>query len=194
MGNQRLQAAVFLDRDGTINIEKDYLYRTSDFEFITGAPEAIARLKQAGFLVIVVTNQSGVARGYFEESDVHLLHDFMQRELARFDCAIDAFYLCPHHPEHGQGAYKVDCACRKGQPGMLLQAAAEHGIDLSRSFMVGDKLADVEAGRAAGCRSILVRTGYGETEAGKLAASDAVIVNDLAQAAAYILQTEGHHP
>lgn len=193
MGGQRLQAAVFLDRDGTINVEKDYLYRPNDFAFISGAPQAIARLKQAGYKVIVVTNQSGVARGYFTENEVHLLHDYIQRELARFDCAIDAFYLCPHHPEHGQGSYKVDCSCRKGQPGMLLQAASDHGIDLSRSFMVGDKRADVEAGRAAGCRAILVRTGYGATEAEKMAPHDAVIVNDLAQAADYILRTEGRN-
>jgi D-glycero-D-manno-heptose 1,7-bisphosphate phosphatase len=194
MGDQGRQAAVFLDRDGTINAEKDYLYLPRDFDFIAGAPEAIARLKQAGFLVIVVTNQSGVARGLFTENDVRLLHDHLQQELARFGCAIDAFYFCPHHPEHGQGFYKVDCTCRKGQPGMLLQAASEHGIDLSRSFMVGDKLADMEAGQAAGCRSILVRTGYGAAAAEKLEANDVVIVNDLAQAADYILQTEGHHP
>lgn len=193
MGDQRLHAAVFLDRDGTINVEKDYLYRPNDFEFISGAPQAIARLKQAGYKVIVVTNQSGVARGYFTENEVHLLHDYIQRELARFDCAIDAFYICPHHPEHGQGSYKVDCSCRKGQPGMILQAASDHGIDLSRSFMVGDKRADVEAGRAAGCRSILVRTGYGASEEKKLGTNDAVIVNDLTQAADYILRTEGRN-
>lgn len=193
MSDELLRRAVFLDRDGTINVEKDYLFRPSDFEFIPGAPQAIARLKQAGFLVIVVTNQSGVARGYFTENEVHCLHDYIQRELNRFDCAIDAFYLCPHHPEHGQGTYKIDCSCRKGQPGMLLQAASDHGIDLSRSFMVGDKIADVEAGRAAGCRAILVRTGYGTTEAEKIEAHDAVIVNDLVQAADYILRTEGRN-
>lgn len=193
MGDQRLHAAVFLDRDGTINVEKDYLYRPNDFEFISGAPQAIARLKQAGYKVIVVTNQSGVARGYFTENEVHLLHDYIQRELARFDCAIDAFYICPHHPEHGQGSYKVDCSCRKEQPGMILQAASDHGIDLSRSFMVGDKRADVEAGRAAGCRSILVRTGYGASEEKKLGTNDAIIVNDLTQAADYILRTEGRN-
>ncbi|KIH75776.1 D-alpha,beta-D-heptose 1,7-bisphosphate phosphatase [Geoalkalibacter ferrihydriticus] len=191
MNDQTLRRAVFLDRDGTINVEKDYLFRPEDFEFIPGAPEAIARLKQAGFLVIVVTNQSGVARGYFSVDEVRALHDFLQKELAPFGAAVDAFYLCPHHPEQGVGSYKSDCDCRKGRPGMLLRAAAEHAIDLRRSFMVGDKVADVEAGRRAGCRSLLVLTGYGETEATKIGPEDAVVVADLAQAVDYILHLEG---
>jgi D-glycero-D-manno-heptose 1,7-bisphosphate phosphatase len=180
--------AIFLDRDGTINEEKDYLHRIEDFAFIPGAPEAIRRLKGAGFLVMVVTNQSGVARGYFSREDVDRLHQHIQRELAKIGTAIDAFYLCPHHPEKGLGEFKVDCDCRKGRPGMLLQAAAEHGIDLAASWMIGDKRADLEAGRAAGCQSLLVRTGYGEEElaqgAGALAAA---VVDDLSAAADYIL-------
>jgi D-glycero-D-manno-heptose 1,7-bisphosphate phosphatase len=183
-----VRQAVFLDRDGTINEEKDYLWRIEDFAFIPGAPEAIRRLRDAGFLVIVVTNQSGVARGYFSRKDVDRLHQHIQRELAKIGTAIDAFYLCPHHPEKGQGEFKVDCACRKGRPGMLLQAAAEHGIDLAASWMIGDKRADLEAGRAAGSRSLLVRTGHGEKElatgAGALAEA---VVDDLSAAADYIL-------
>ena len=180
--------AVFLDRDGTINEEKDYLHRIEDFAFIPGAPEAIRRLKEAGFLVIVVTNQSGVARGYFSRDDVDLLHDHIQRELGKIGTAIDAFYFCPHHPEKGVGELKVDCDCRKGRPGMLLQAAAEHGIDLAASWMIGDKRADLEAGRAAGCRSLLVRTGYGEEELAKGAGALAeTVVDDLPAAADYIL-------
>lgn len=183
-----MNKAVFLDRDGTINEEKDYLHRIEDFVFIPGAPEAIQRLRDAGFLVIVVTNQSGVARGYFSREDVDRLHEHIQRELAKIGTAVDAFYLCPHHPEKGKGEFKVDCDCRKGRPGMLLQAAAEHGIDLAASWMIGDKRADLEAGRAAGCRSLLVRTGYGEKElttgAGALAET---VVDDLPAAADYIL-------
>lgn len=167
-GLASLRRAVFLDRDGTINVEKDYLYRSEEFEFLPGVPEAIALLKRAGYLVIVVTNQSGVARGYYRESDVALLHDHLQRQLRNYDTAIDAFYLCPHHPSDGIGEYRRDCDCRKGAPGMLLRAAAEHRIDLSASFMIGDKLADVEAGLAAGCRSILVLTGYGRQSLSKL--------------------------
>jgi D-glycero-D-manno-heptose 1,7-bisphosphate phosphatase len=165
--NGHARRAVFLDRDGTINVEKNYLHKVEDFEFIPGSPEAIKRLKDAGFIVIVVSNQSGIARGYFDEQALETLHRHVQEELAEHGTSIDAFYFCPHHPEQGLGAYKVVCECRKGAPGMLLQAAREHGIDLEQSFMVGDKLADIEAGRRAGCRSVLVLTGYGESVAQK---------------------------
>ena len=160
-----LNRAVFLDRDGTINVEKHYLHKIEDFEFIPGAPEAIKKLKDAGFLVIVVSNQAGVARGFFDEQAVETLHRHLQSELAALGTAIDAFYFCPHHPEEGVGRYRIACDCRKGEPGMLLQAAREHNIDLHASFMIGDKLADIEAGERAGCQSILVLTGYGETAA-----------------------------
>jgi len=160
-----LRKAVFLDRDGTIDVEKDYLYRIEDFEFIPGVPEAIARLNKAGCLVVVVTNQSGVARGYFPLEDVEKLHTHIQAQLSHFGARIDRFYICPHHPTAGTGKLRRECDCRKGAPGLLLQAAGELGIDLAASYMVGDKSADLEAGHRAGCRSILVRTGYGvETE------------------------------
>lgn len=160
--NRIKQKAVFLDRDGTINIEKEYLYRPDDLEFISGVPEAIAQLNQAGFLVIVITNQSGVARGYFSVNDVNRLHQFMQQQLAAEGAHIDAFYLCPHHPDKGLSDYRFNCDCRKGKPGLILTAAAELDIDLDRSYMVGDKISDIEAGMAAGCRCFLVKTGYGE--------------------------------
>ncbi len=163
--------AVFLDRDGTINVEKDYLHRSEDFAFIPGAPQAIRRLKAAGFLVIVVTNQSGVARGYFSLAAVEELHRHLQRQLALFGTGIDAFYSCPHHPQDGVGEYRIACTCRKGAPGMLLQAAAEHRIDLAASWMIGDKAADIEAGHSAGCTSLLVLTGYGEKESAKVDAA-----------------------
>lgn len=154
--------AVFLDRDGTINVEKDYLHRVEDFEFIPGVPAAILRLNQAGFKVFVVTNQSGVARGFFNQSQVEQLHAHMDLLLAEVGAKIDGYYICPHHPEAGEGAYRQECRCRKPHPGMLLQAADEHHVDLAGSFMVGDKLADMEAGLASGCCSILVQTGYGK--------------------------------
>ena len=153
--------AVFLDRDGTINEEKDYLWRVEDFAFIPGAPEAIRRLREAGYLAIVVTNQSGVARGYFGMTEVEALHRHLQQELARFGTEVDGFYVCPHHPSAGQGKFRRECDCRKGRPGLLLQAAAERGIDLSRSFMIGDTRADVEAGRRSGRTPPLVLTGCG---------------------------------
>jgi len=179
--------AVFLDRDGTINVEKDYLYRVEDFAFLAGAPQAIKSLKDAGFLVIVVTNQSGVARGYFDEADVDRLHRHIQAELARYATAIDAFYVCPHHPQQSADHDQTPCNCRKGKPGMLLQAAADFDIDLSSSWMVGDKLADVQAGEGAGCRPILVLTGYGSQERLKLDEGRAEICADLIAAANLIL-------
>ncbi len=163
-----MQRAVFLDRDGTINVERNYLYRSADFEFITGAPQAIKQLNDAGFLVIVVTNQSGVARGYYSEADVATLHDYVQQQLATIGARIDAFYYCPHHPERGNAPYVQQCECRKGAPGMLLAAAEKYNIDLSQSFIVGDKLADVAAGLAAGCVPLLVLTGHGTTEQAKV--------------------------
>lgn len=153
--------AVFLDRDGTINVEKEYLYRVEEFEFISGVPQALKRLQDAGFLLVVVTNQSGVARGYYTLEDVATLHRHMCNELKVFGVEIAGIYVCPHLPDQGQPPYDVDCNCRKGKPGMLQRAAVELGIDLQQSFMVGDKLADVEAGCGAGCRALLVRTGYG---------------------------------
>jgi D-glycero-D-manno-heptose 1,7-bisphosphate phosphatase len=191
-----LRPAVFLDRDGTINVEKDYLYRVEDFVFIPGAPEAVRRLNQAGFLVIVVTNQSGVARGFFSLDDVAVLHRHIQGELAKVGARIDGFYRCPHHPTQGVGEFRRDCDCRKGRPGMLLQAAAEHCIDLSRSFMIGDKAADIEAGERAGCVPLLVLTGYGAEEAKKLPKLRARRFSDLAEAVDFILGStvSGPHP
>jgi len=180
--------AVFLDRDGTINAEKKYLHKIEDFEFIPGVPDAIRRLKNAGFMVIVVSNQSGIARGFYNEHAVDQLHRHIQEELARRDTSIDDFYICPHHPEEGTGEYRVVCSCRKGDAGMLLQAALDHDIDLSQSFMVGDKPADVAAGERAGCQSILVLTGYGTLAAEKPELAHTVKCLDLAGAATLILE------
>jgi D-glycero-D-manno-heptose 1,7-bisphosphate phosphatase len=156
--------AVFLDRDGTINVEREYLHLPGEFTFIPGAPEAIELLKEAGFLVIVVTNQSGIARGYFDEAAVHRLHGYMDELLSRYGTSVDAYYLCPHHPLHGSDGYRRVCSCRKPLPGMLIEAAGDFSLDLAASYIVGDKLADVAAGLAAGCRPLLVRTGYGAEE------------------------------
>ena len=179
--------AVFLDRDGTINVEKDYLYRVEDFEFIPGAAEAIRRLNQAGLLTIVVSNQSGVARGYFTLAQVEELHRHIQLELKKHGAWIDAFYICPHHPTEGAGDFTRECSCRKGEPGMLLQAADDLDINLSASYMVGDKIADIEAGHNAGCRSLLVRTGYGEQNLHKLQAGSVKAFPSLTEAADFIL-------
>lgn len=153
--------AVFLDRDGTLNVEKEYLFRPEAFEFIPGAVDAVRLLNQAGYLVVVVTNQSGVARGYYGEDDVVMLHRHIDNLLKQDNAQVDAWYYCPHHPA-GKVPYNVACDCRKPMPGMLKQAAQEHFIDLSGSWIVGDKMADIEAGMAAGCKPVLVLTGYGQ--------------------------------
>lgn len=156
--------AVFLDRDGTINEEIDFLWRPEEFAFIPGAPEAIRLLNESGFSVVVITNQSGIGRGYYDEEALRVLHAHMDAELARHGAVVDAYYFCPHHPEHAVEHYRQKCSCRKPLPGMLLSAAEDLSLDLSASFMVGDKISDMEAGLTAGCRAILVRTGYGADE------------------------------
>lgn len=165
--------AVFLDRDGTINVEKKYLYQIAEFEFIPGVVEAVRMLNEAGFLVVVVTNQSGVARGYYTEDDVENLHRHVADELDKSGAWIDAWLYCPHHPD-GRGSYSLPCSCRKPLPGMLKEAARLYDIDLAASVMIGDKLADVSAGLAAGCRTILVRTGYGADDESQVSNSTAV--------------------
>ncbi|WP_088536648.1 D-glycero-beta-D-manno-heptose 1,7-bisphosphate 7-phosphatase [Geobacter sp. DSM 9736] len=182
----RTKRAVFLDRDGTINVDTDYVHRAEDFEFIPGAPEAIRLLKEAGLVVVVVTNQSGIGRGYYDEEALADLHRYLDTELAPVGASIDAYYFCPHHPEHAVGDYRVDCSCRKPLPGMLEQAACDLDLDLRRSFMVGDKLSDVEAGLQAGCRTLLVRTGYGDKAAPSVP-EGVTVCDDLMSAARSIL-------
>jgi D-glycero-D-manno-heptose 1,7-bisphosphate phosphatase len=153
--------AVLLDRDGVINEDVSYLHQPEHLRLIPGSASAIQRLNQHQIPVIVITNQAGVARGYFPESQVAVLHAALSQQLAFDGAHIDRFYYCPHHPTEGIGAYRVDCTCRKPKPGMLLQAAREFNLELSRSFFVGDALSDMQAGEAAGCQNVLVQTGYG---------------------------------
>lgn len=185
---KRLNKAVFIDRDGTINIEKDYLIEPEEFEFIAGVPQALKRLQDAGFLLVVVTNQSGVARGYFGLQEVERLHTHMRRLLAAYGVHIDRIEVCPHHPTAGDGEFTQECDCRKGLPGMLLRAAKELRVDFTRSFMVGDKVADVEAGLAAGCSAYLVQTGYGSLHQKELSGQPAVVLPDLPAVCEHILQ------
>lgn len=179
-----------MDRDGTINVEKDYLYRAEDFEFIPRVPEALRLLNEAGLLVVVVTNQSGVARGYYTEEDVDILHRHIAAELAKSGAWVDAWYYCPHHPS-GRGSYSLPCSCRKPLPGMLMEAARHHNIDLAASVMIGDKLVDMEAGIAAGCRTILVRTGYGTDEEVRIRPGSVVCDDLLAAVLTLIHQNDG---
>lgn len=154
-------AAVFLDRDGTINEEVGYLDRLDKLRLLPGAGEAVRLINRSGMKVVVITNQSGIGRGLFDEAFVDAVHAEMSRMLWEAGAAIDGFYFCPHHPTEGIARYRRSCSCRKPAPGLLLRAAAELAIDLSRSYMIGDMPKDVEAGQQAGAKGILVRTGYG---------------------------------
>lgn len=145
-----MNKAAFLDRDGVLNIDKGYLYKIEDLEWMTGAVEAVKMLNQADYLVIVVTNQSGVARGYYSEQDVKKLHEHMQRYMLAQGARIDAFYYCPHLPEAPVSMYAVDCDCRKPKPGLILNALEDFAVDKAQSFIIGDKDRDIESGLAAG--------------------------------------------
>lgn len=149
-----LQPAAFLDRDGVLNVDHGYVYLPERLEWIAGAPEAVRLLNDAGYIVIVVTNQSGVARGYFDEAAVHRFNAHLQDGLAAHGAHVDAFYYCPHHPQGTVKDFAIDCLCRKPGTGMLEQAAAEWPIDRARSFMIGDRDGDIGAASAFGIRGI----------------------------------------
>lgn len=166
----RLRAAVFLDRDGTINVEVGYLCRPEEFRLIDGSAEAIRRLNEAGFLVVVVSNQSGVARGYFDEAAVAGVNETMMRQLAQLGARLDAVYYCPHHPEGAVEQYRRECDCRKPGSGMVRRAEKDLGIDVTRSYVVGDHQGDILLAKNVGARSILVVTGHGAEELDKLKA------------------------
>ncbi len=160
-----VRPALFLDRDGVIIEEVDYLSQPSQVSLIPGAAEAIALANQQKIPVVVATNQAGVARGYFPEANVPLVHAHLDQLLTSHGAHIDRYYYCPHHPSEGVGSYAVACTCRKPLPGMLLQAATDLGLDLEASYLVGDKVSDLQAALNAGCRAILVQTGYGREHA-----------------------------
>ncbi|MDI6726916.1 MAG: D-glycero-beta-D-manno-heptose 1,7-bisphosphate 7-phosphatase [Smithellaceae bacterium] len=153
--------AVFLDRDGTINEEVGYLDRLDKLKLLPNVPEAVRLINEMGFKAIVVTNQSGVARGLYEESLVDEVHRQIGDALKETGAVIDGFYYCPHHPEEGRLPYRKVCSCRKPEAGMLFQAAREFNVDLGKSYMIGDTARDMEAAAAAGVKGILVKTGYG---------------------------------
>jgi D-glycero-D-manno-heptose 1,7-bisphosphate phosphatase len=145
-----MRPAAFLDRDGVINIDHGYVYRWEDFTFVPGAIEGLRRLQAAGYALVVVTNQSGIARGYYGEDDVRILHDALRDSLAPLGVTLDAIEYCPHLPEATVARYRMDCDCRKPAPGMILRSAQALGLDLAGSLMFGDKASDIDAGRAAG--------------------------------------------
>jgi D-glycero-D-manno-heptose 1,7-bisphosphate phosphatase len=160
-----LQPAVFLDRDGTIIDDVGYLDRIDDVVVYPWSADALRLLKRGGFAIVVITNQSGVGRGLYPETVVQDVHAHLAAELARGGVTIDAWHHCPHLPDAVDAAYRLDCECRKPKPGMLIRAAADLGLDLSRSVVVGDRWSDVAAGHAVGAAGVLVQTGVGAKEA-----------------------------
>jgi len=148
--------AVFLDRDGTLIVNRHYGSDPNQIELLDGVAEGLATLRGAGYKLVLVSNQSGVARGYFDEATVARVHNRLQRMLNKHGAALDCLEYCPHHPEGATSPYAVECACRKPAPGMLLRAARKHGVNLSASWMVGDIGVDIEAGRRAGARTVLI--------------------------------------
>ena len=188
----RLRPAVFLDRDGTLNEDIGFMDRLEALTLFPWTADAIRLLNRAGYCTVVTTNQSAVGRGMIDEGFLQSVHAEIDRRLARGDARIDRYFFCPHHPEAPLERYRQVCECRKPRPGMLLDAARELGIDLSRSVMVGDRRIDVACGHAAGARGILVRTGLGAAEDESLVegggAHPDAILNNLMEAVGWILR------
>ena len=151
-----MNKAIFLDRDGTINIEKHYLYRVEDFEFLPEVVDALKELQRAGYLLIVITNQSGIARGYYTEADFQKLNDWMVSTLREQGVTIADVYYCPHLPDAQVPEYRKDCNCRKPKLGMYEQAILDHDIDLSQSYAIGDKIRDCAICETTPCRGFLI--------------------------------------
>ena len=173
-----------MDRDGTINEEVDYLSRPADLRLIAGAARAIARLNAAGFLCIVITNQSGIARGKLDEAQLARIHERLDELLAEEGARIDGYEYCPHHPQHGDERHRRECDCRKPLPGMMQRATREFDIDLARSWVVGDSARDLDAGAALGVPGLLVSTGKAVDDAAR---ERYTVVSDLAEAVERIL-------
>jgi D-glycero-D-manno-heptose 1,7-bisphosphate phosphatase len=189
-----LRRAVFLDRDGTVAEEVGYVNHASRIRLLPGSAAAVRRVRDAGFLAVIVTNQAGVARDYFEEFVVHQANRRLEELLEQEGAALDGIYYCPHHPREGAPPYRQDCQCRKPRPGMLRQAAEDLGIDLPRSYMVGDGVVDVGAARAAGVVPVMVLTGYGrghlEHRRSRWTVEPEHIAEDLSEAVEWILDRE----
>jgi D-glycero-D-manno-heptose 1,7-bisphosphate phosphatase len=184
--------AVFLDRDGTLIEEVGYLDRVDRLQVFPETIDALRVLQRAGLRLIIATNQSGIGQGLFTEAFVRGLHEHLTERLARGGVTLDAIYYCPHHPEAKIAAYRTVCECRKPAPGLLQQAARDFDLDLAQSYMIGDRWRDLRAGQALGTAGVLVRTGYGETEAltpPEGGGAD-VVVDNMAAAASWILLRE----
>jgi D-glycero-D-manno-heptose 1,7-bisphosphate phosphatase len=184
--------AVFLDRDGVVNVDRGHVHRVQDFNFMPGALATCRQLASAGFVLVVVTNQAGIARGSYSIEDFRLLSEWMAAQFAQAGAPLGGIYFCPHHPAGSVPALSESCACRKPEPGMILTAAKDLRLDLARSALVGDKWSDIAAGKRAGLDSCLLMRAPGSAESKQdLAATDVVPADreftDLADAAGYLL-------
>lgn len=186
MGHEIKRPAVFLDRDGVLIEEKQYLCRVEDVEVLPGVYEGLKLLRDAGFALVIVTNQAGVARGYFSEEAVAAVHDHLKKIFAEQSIAFDGIYYCPCHPDGVIPEYTCSSPMRKPEPGMLLTAAGELDLALGKSFLVGDKVSDLEAAERAGAMPLLVQTGYGRDAAGQR--PDVFCATDFLAAATEILK------
>jgi len=187
-----MRPAVFLDRDGTMIHDVGYLGRLQDVKWFPWTIDAIRLLKRAGFLVCVVTNQGGIALGLYDEAVVHEIHRAMDADLAAAGVSIDGWYFCPHHPRGVVPGLRQDCPCRKPRPGLVQAAQQAHAIDLGASFVIGDKVIDMQLANAVGTRGVLVRTGYGEGEIarhGSTIRGAAAITANLMDATSWILSS-----
>ena len=175
-----MAVAAFLDRDGVINVDHGYVSRWEDFEFLPGVPEALLKLQKSGYRLIVISNQSGIGRGFYGEADLAKLNECIAQHLhEKLGIDITAFYHCPHHPTDALGHYLMQCECRKPAPGMIFRAAREHHIDLAESLLVGDKPSDIEAGKAAGVGRLF----YVSSQTRPQDLADSILVSSLGEVA-----------
>jgi D-glycero-D-manno-heptose 1,7-bisphosphate phosphatase len=174
-----LRPGLFLDRDGVVNREIGYLYQPEQVEFTPGIFDLCRYAQAHGYKLIMITNQSGIARQLYSEADFHALMNWMTEEFLRANVRIDGYYFCPHHPDHGVGPYRKECADRKPQPGMILKASTDHSIDLKQSILIGDRCSDIEAGAAAGIPNLILL--QGTEPAGCAEASPHAIVSSLGE-------------
>jgi D,D-heptose 1,7-bisphosphate phosphatase len=191
-GNPKLSAAIFVDRDGTLNEDIGYVSTPGELVLYPWAAEAVRLINKSGFLTIVITNQAGIARGMYTEQTLDAIHSRMIEQLARKGARIDGVYYCPHHPEIGAGRYRKACECRKPQTGMLDKAARDHHINLTRSFVIGDKASDIKLAENAGARAALVLTGYGQQTLAHLdrwPCAPEIVAENLLEAVKRILDT-----
>jgi len=184
-----MERAVFLDRDGTIIEDTGYPHERDKIKFLPRVSEAIRLLNQNGFRIIITTNQSGVARGYFTEETVQEINRYIQESLARQGAIIDKMYYCPHHVEGTIEEYRKECYCRKPNPGMIEEAIGEFDIDSRNSFVIGDKISDIEAGRRAGCKTILLVDEGSPNEGEEVLTPDLHTATDLYQAAEWVIKS-----